>query len=150
MIALPVELRAPALQRSHPRSSARSAAALAVHAAARSAAYTGGSFARAVSAGGSSARRACSICACTASGPVPPIRTLDLTSAGSVFVTRPTLADYAATPEERQASAARLFAMIASGKVPVRIGARYKLRDAADAHRALESRTTTGSTLLIP
>ena len=96
------------------------------------------------------ARRGLLVTYGNASGPVPPIRTLDLTSAGSVFVTRPTLADYAATPEERQASAARLFAMIASGKVPVRIGARYKLRDAADAHRALESRTTTGSTLLIP
>jgi NADPH2:quinone reductase len=49
-----------------------------------------------------------------------------------------------------QASAARLFEMISSDAIPVRIGARFPLADAADAHRALESRATTGSTLLIP
>ena len=54
------------------------------------------------------------------------------------------------TPEELQASAARLFEMIGSGAVPVRIGARFALEDAAEAHRALEARQTTGSTLLIP
>ena len=85
-----------------------------------------------------------------ASGPVPPFSPLELARGGSLFLTRPTLFDYAATPEEVQASAARLFEMIGSGAIPVRIGARFPLADAADAHRALESRATTGSTLLIP
>ncbi|HEX8365639.1 MAG TPA: quinone oxidoreductase [Allosphingosinicella sp.] len=85
-----------------------------------------------------------------ASGPVPPFSALDLLRAGSVFVTRPTLADYARTAEEMRASAARLFGMIASGVVRVQIGARFPLRDAAEAHRAIESRATVGSTVLIP
>jgi NADPH2:quinone reductase len=84
-----------------------------------------------------------------ASGPVPPFSALDLTRAGSVFVTRPTLADYTVTPHEMRASAARLFAMIEAGSVPVRIGARFALEQAAQAHRAIEARRTTGSTLLI-
>lgn len=85
-----------------------------------------------------------------ASGPVPPFSPLALARNGSLFLTRPTLADYVAQPEDLQASAARLFAMIGSGAVKVRVGARYPLARAADAHRALESRATTGSTLLIP
>ena len=85
-----------------------------------------------------------------ASGPVPPLSPLELACGGSLFLTRPTLADYVADPAELQASAARLFAMIGSGAVPIRIGARFPLADAAEAHRALEARQTTGSTLLIP
>ena len=85
-----------------------------------------------------------------ASGPVPPVSPLELTRAGSLFLTRPTLADYVSGPGALQASAKRLFEMIRSGAVPVRIGARFALADAADAHRALEARSTTGSTLLIP
>jgi NADPH:quinone reductase len=85
-----------------------------------------------------------------ASGPVPPFGVLDLARHGSLFLTRPTLGDYVATPGELQASAARVFEMVRSGAVPVRIGARFALADAAQAHRALESRATTGSTLLIP
>ena len=85
-----------------------------------------------------------------ASGPVPPFSPLELARGGSLFLTRPTLADYVAAPGELQAAAARLFAMIGSGAVPVRIGARFPLGQAADAHRALEARATTGSTLLIP
>lgn len=85
-----------------------------------------------------------------ASGPVPAFTALDLLKAGSIFVTRPSLFDYASTPEDMRASAARLFEMMASGAVPVKIGARYPLRDAADAHRALEARQTIGSTILIP
>jgi NADPH2:quinone reductase len=98
----------------------------------------------------STARRGLFVTYGNASGPVPPFTPLDLLRAGSLFVTRPTLFDYIATPEEMRASAARLFEMIGSGAVPVRIGARYQLADAAEAHRALESRNTTGSTLLIP
>lgn len=85
-----------------------------------------------------------------ASGPVPPFTPLDLMRRGSIFVTRPTLADYCATPTEMRASASRLFDMMLSGKVKVRIGARYLLAEAAEAHRALEARETTGSTVLIP
>ena len=96
------------------------------------------------------ARRGLLVSYGNASGPVPPFSALDLTRAGSIFVTRPTLADYAATPEEMRACAARLFEMIGSGAVPVRVGARFPLRDAAEAHRAIESRRTTGSTVLVP
>jgi NADPH2:quinone reductase len=85
-----------------------------------------------------------------ASGPVPPFSALDLLKAGSVFVTRPTLYDYIPKPEDMRASAARLFEMIGKGVVKVKIGARFPLRMAAEAHRALESRATTGSTILIP
>jgi NADPH:quinone reductase len=85
-----------------------------------------------------------------ASGPAPPLSPLELARGGSLFLTRPTLGDYVATAAELQASAARLFEMIGSGAVEVRIGARFALADAAEAHRALEARKTTGSTLLIP
>lgn len=85
-----------------------------------------------------------------ASGPVPPFTPLDLMRRGSIFVTRPTLSDYCATAAEMRASASRLFDMMMSGKVEVRIGARYPLAQAAEAHRALEARETTGSTVLIP
>ena len=85
-----------------------------------------------------------------ASGPVPPFSALDLLSAGSVFVTRPTLGDYCPTPEEMRASAARLFEMIGKGAVAIRTGARFPLTRAAEAHRAIEARATTGSTLLLP
>jgi NADPH2:quinone reductase len=99
---------------------------------------------------GAVARRGLIVSYGNASGPVPPFSALDLLRAGSVFVTRPTLADYAATPDEMRASAARLFEMIGSGAVPVKIGARFPLREAAEAHRALESRKTTGSVVLLP
>jgi NADPH2:quinone reductase len=98
----------------------------------------------------STARRGLLVTYGNASGPAPPFTALDLLRAGSIFVTRPTLADYCTTPEEMRASAARLFDMIESGKVPVRIGTRFDLVKAADAHRAIESRATTGSTVLIP
>jgi NADPH2:quinone reductase len=98
----------------------------------------------------STARRGLLVTYGNASGAVPPFTALDLLRAGSIFVTRPTLADYCSTPEEMRASAARLFEMIEQGKVPVRIGARFPLADAAEAHRAIESRATTGSTVLIP
>jgi NADPH2:quinone reductase len=85
-----------------------------------------------------------------ASGPVPPLSPLELARGGSLFLTRPTLFDYVADPAELHASAARLFEMIGSGALPVRIGTRFSLDKAAEAHRALEARRTTGSTLLIP
>ncbi|WP_232495159.1 quinone oxidoreductase family protein [Novosphingobium kaempferiae] len=85
-----------------------------------------------------------------ASGAVPPIGVLDLMRGGSLYVTRPTLADYVATPDLLAASAKKLFDRIASGVLTPQIGERFALADAAEAHRALESRATTGSTVLIP
>lgn len=99
---------------------------------------------------GSVARRGLLVSYGNASGPVPPFTPLDLMRRGSIFVTRPTLFDYCATPEDMRASAARLFDMMLSAKVQVQIGARYPLADAAEAHRALEGRRTTGSTVLVP
>jgi NADPH2:quinone reductase len=99
---------------------------------------------------GSVARRGLLVTFGNASGPVPAFTALDLLRTGSIFVTRPTLFDYVATPVEMRASAARLFEMVGAGSIAVKIGARYPLIKAADAHRALEERKTTGSTILIP
>jgi len=85
-----------------------------------------------------------------ASGPVPPFTALDLTRAGSIFVTRPTLFDYAEDTDEMRASARRLFEMIERGVVKVQVGQTFALSDAAEAHKALEGRKTTGSTVLLP
>jgi NADPH2:quinone reductase len=99
---------------------------------------------------GSVARRGLMVTYGNASGPVPPFTALDLLSAGSIFVTRPTLADYCKAAEEMRASAARLFEMVAREAVTIRIGATFPLLRAADAHRAIEARSTTGSTVLVP
>lgn len=98
----------------------------------------------------STARRGLLVTYGNASGPVPPIAPAELTGAGSIFVTRPGLFDYTATRDELQLSAGRLFEMIEKGVVRVDINARFPLADAAEAHRALEARATTGSTVLIP
>lgn len=94
------------------------------------------------------ARRGIVVSFGNASGPVPPVAPLALARAGSVFLTRPTLFDYVATPAEMRASAARLFAMIAAGAVTVPIGLTLPLEQAAEAHRRLEARKTTGSIVL--
>ena len=85
-----------------------------------------------------------------ASGPVPPISPLELTKRGSLFLTRPTLFHYTAKASDRVRGARELFEVVASGKVKVIVGQSYALADAAQAHRDLEARRTTGSTLLIP
>jgi len=85
-----------------------------------------------------------------ASGPVDPVAPLELMANGSLFLTRPTLAHYAATREEVDRRSGDLFGWIAAGRLDVRIGATWPLRDAADAHRALEGRDTTGKVLLVP
>jgi NADPH2:quinone reductase len=85
-----------------------------------------------------------------ASGAVPPVAPLLLSQRGSLFLTRPTLAHYVATPAELRARAADLFAWIADGSLRVRIGATWPLAETAAAHRALESRATTGKVLLLP
>jgi len=83
-----------------------------------------------------------------ASGPVEPISPLLLSQKGSLFLTRPTLYHYIATRSELEASANELFEMISDGKVKVEINQRFPLSAAAEAHRALEARKTTGSTVL--
>jgi NADPH:quinone reductase len=83
-----------------------------------------------------------------ASGPVEPISPLLLSQKGSLFLTRPTLNHYIATREELEQSANELFDMIASGKVKAEVKQRFALKDAAEAHRALEGRKTKGSTVL--
>ena len=85
-----------------------------------------------------------------ASGPPPAVESRQLMINGSLFFTRPTMGDYQLTIEELDASAAARFEMIGSGKVKIEIGQTFPLADAAKAHEALESRTTTGSSLLIP
>jgi NADPH2:quinone reductase len=85
-----------------------------------------------------------------ASGPVPPIAPLELTRRGSLFLTRPTLFHYTAKASELARGARELFEALASGKFKLKIGATYALADAAQAHRDLEARRTTGSVLLMP
>ena len=85
-----------------------------------------------------------------ASGPVTGVNLAVLAQKGSLFVTRPTLFDYYRDPAERAAGAARVFEMLGNGVLTVTIGQTYPLREAAQAHRDLEARRTTGSTILIP
>ena len=95
------------------------------------------------------ARRGLLVCVGTASGPIPPINAMQLAMKGSLFVTRPALADYMADPAERDALAAELFGHIAGGRIDVQINQRYELRAAAQAHRDLEARATTGSSIFV-
>lgn len=85
-----------------------------------------------------------------ASGPVTGVDLGTLARHGSLFVTRPTMFDYYRDPSERAAGAEKVWAMIAGGKLTVTVGQTYPLREAAQAHRDLEARRTTGSTLLLP
>jgi NADPH2:quinone reductase len=84
------------------------------------------------------------------SGAVPPFALSELVSRGSLYITRPTLATYAARREDLEAMAADLFQMVTSGQVKIEIHQRFPLADAAQAHAALESRRTTGKTILLP
>jgi NADPH2:quinone reductase len=85
-----------------------------------------------------------------ASGPVPPFAIGELAMRGSLYVTRPTLMTHLADRATQLEMASELFDVVLSGKVRPLIGQRFALRDAADAHRALESRATTGSIVLQP
>jgi NADPH2:quinone reductase len=85
-----------------------------------------------------------------ASGPLPPFDASILAQKGSLYFTRPTLANYISTPAELDAAAADLFDVIARGAVRVRPPQKFSLAQAADAHRAIESRQTTGSLVLVP
>jgi NADPH2:quinone reductase len=86
----------------------------------------------------------------SASGPVPPFAIASLGPRGSLFVTRATVFTHIATREGTQAMADELFEVVQSGAVKIRIDQRYALADAAQAHRDLEERKTTGSSVLIP
>jgi NADPH2:quinone reductase len=83
-----------------------------------------------------------------ASGPPRPIPPTLLAQKGSLYLTRPTLFHYIATREQLEQSARELFEMVDSGKVKVEVKQRFALKDAAEAHRALQERKTTGSTIL--
>src|SRR5918997_5111882 len=85
-----------------------------------------------------------------ASGPVPPVDPQRLNSAGSVFLTRPKLADYVATRDELTWRAGEVFDAIQNGSLRIRIGGRYALAEAHHAHEDLQSRRTTGKLLLLP
>jgi len=85
-----------------------------------------------------------------ASGPVPPFDLNLLNTMGSLYVTRPGIAAYTAKREDLVAMAAELFDVVESGKVRIEVNQRYALQDAAQAHRDLEARRTTGSTILLP
>jgi NADPH:quinone reductase len=85
-----------------------------------------------------------------ASGPVPPFDIMLLTAKGSLYVTRPTLVTYTAKREDISAMAAELFGLVLAGKIVSEPRQTFALKDVAAAHRALESRATTGATVLIP
>ncbi|MFC9549638.1 quinone oxidoreductase family protein [Rhodococcus sp. NPDC056960] len=85
-----------------------------------------------------------------ASGPVPPFDPQRLNPAGSLFLTRPTLAHHIRNREELTWRAGDVFSALADGSLTVRVGAEYPLGRAADAHRDLEARATTGSIVLVP
>jgi NADPH2:quinone reductase len=86
----------------------------------------------------------------SASGPVPPFSTADLVKRGSLYVTRPTLFDYTAGRKDLESMARETFAMVKRKQVKIQIHQRYKLADAALAHRDLESRKTTGASVIVP
>jgi len=85
-----------------------------------------------------------------ASGPVPPFSLSELASRGSLFITRPSMMAYFSTREELETAAKSLFGVVASGEVKIDIRQRYALADVAQAHIDLESRKTTGSSILLP
>ncbi|MCK6412825.1 MAG: quinone oxidoreductase [Azonexus sp.] len=85
-----------------------------------------------------------------ASGPVPPVDLVQLSQKGSLFITRPTLMTYTARREDLLALGEELFAVVADGRVRIEVHQRYALADAAHAHRDLEARRTTGSTIFLP
>ncbi|MCI0756803.1 quinone oxidoreductase family protein [Teichococcus vastitatis] len=85
-----------------------------------------------------------------ASGAVPPIDIGVLAAKGSLFLTRPTLATYTARHTDLVTTATDLFSVVQSGAVKIQVNQSFALRDAAEAHRALEARKTTGSTILLP
>jgi NADPH2:quinone reductase len=94
-------------------------------------------------------RRGMLVCVGTASGPIPPIDALQLAIKGSLYVTRPALADYIADPAERAELAGELFGHVAAGRIKIEINQYYMLQNAVQAHIDLESRKTTGSSIFV-
>jgi len=92
-------------------------------------------------------RRGLLVCFGTSSGRIPPIDAMDLVTKGSLFVTRPALADYIADRSERAALAGELFDHVESGRIKIEINQRYLLEDAVQAHRDLESGRSVGSSV---
>jgi NADPH2:quinone reductase len=86
----------------------------------------------------------------SASGPVPPFSPAELVKRGSLFLTRPTMFDYTESREDLEAIARETFAAAKKGWIKVQIHQRYKLADAAQAHRDLEARKTTGASIIVP
>ncbi len=85
-----------------------------------------------------------------ASGPVPPVELATLNAKGSLFLTRPSLVSYTGKRPDLEQSAKALFDVVQSGAVRIEVNQTFALKDAASAHRALEARETTGSTVLVP
>jgi len=94
-------------------------------------------------------RRGLMVCVGTASGPVPPFDPQLLAVKGSLHLTRPALADYIADPAEKAQLADEVFAHVAAGRIRIEINQHYALQDALKAHRDLESRKTTGSSIFV-
>jgi NADPH2:quinone reductase len=92
-------------------------------------------------------RRGLLVCFGTASGPIPPIDAMELAMKGSLFVTRPALADYIADPDERADLSGQLFDHVRSGRITIEINQRYALEDAVQAHRDLEAGRSVGSSV---
>jgi NADPH:quinone reductase len=95
------------------------------------------------------ARRGLLVCVGTASGPIPPIDATQLAVKGSLFVTRPALADYLADPAEKAALSDEIFGHVAAGRIRIEINQRYELEDAVHAHQDLEARRTIGSSIFV-
>lgn len=94
-------------------------------------------------------RRGLMVCVGTASGPIPPFDPVLLAMKGSIFLTRPALADYIADPAEKAALLDELFSHVGNGDIRIEINQHYALEDAVQAHRDLESRKTTGSSIFV-
>jgi len=94
-------------------------------------------------------RRGLMVCVGTASGTIPPFDPQLLAMKGSLYLTRPALADYIADPAEKAALADEIFGHVAAGRIRIEINQHYALEDAVQAHRDLESRKTTGSSIFV-
>lgn len=94
-------------------------------------------------------RRGLLVCVGTASGPIPPFEPVLLAMKGSLYITRPALADYIVDPVEKMELANELFDHVKNGRIKIEINQRYELKDAVQAHRDLESRKTIGSSIFV-
>ena len=94
-------------------------------------------------------RRGLMVCVGTSSGTIPPFDPQILARKGSLYLTRPGLADYIADPAERAELAGELFGHVAAGRISIEVNQHYDLADAARAHRELEGRKTTGSSIFV-